>query len=160
MAGTDVSDLDQDLRRVDAVLADYADEERQLREAIENIELDLGNSAEEFEATTGKTREEFYLWRRKAKAASLHKQRRLRRLNELRADAEVQRARIVMLQLAERSGYRGQDPLKLLDALYLLTMDLLERPTPELDEQETGLLMTVRMLCGYGVPGEKVSSGS
>ena len=155
-----MSDYDQDLRRVDAVLADLADEERQLREAVENIELDLGNSAEEFEATTGKTREEFYLWRRKAKAASLHKQRRLRRVNELQADARVQRDRLSMLQVAERSGYRGQDPLRLLDALYLLTMDLLERPTPELDEQETGLLMTVRMLCGYGVPGEKVTSGS
>lgn len=153
-------ELERDLKRVESVLADLADEERQLIEAIENIKLDLGNDAEEFMATTGKPKEEFYKWRRRAKGASLHRERRLRKVRELAADARVQHSRLTMLKLAEKAGYRGEDPLRLLDALYLLTMDLLERPTPELDEHETGLLMAVRLQCGYGVPGEKVSSGS
>lgn len=155
-----MDNYDQGLRRVDALLADLADEERQLIEAIENINLDLGNDAEEFMATTGQPKEAFYRWRRKAKAASLHKQRRLRKVAELKKDANANRTQLLMLSYADKAGYRGKEPLKLLDALYLLLLDVLERSGLELDEQETGLVMAVRLQCGYGIPGEKVSGGS
>lgn len=150
-------DLKHSLARVDAVLADLADEERQVRDAIENIDLDLANDADAFAATTGKSREEFYQWRKRAKTAQLFRKRRLRKVGELRRDAEVERTRLQMLLMADRAGYRGQDPQQLLDALYLLSMDLVERTKVQLDEQETGLLLAVRLQCGYGIPGEKVS---
>lgn len=152
-----MDELTRSLERVDAILADLADEEKQVAEAIENIELDLANSAEAFVATTGKSKEEFYVWRKRASAARLFKQRRLNKVRELRRDAEADRARVQMLLLADKTGYRGQDPLKLLDALYLLTMEVLDRSGVQLDEHETGLLMAVRLQCGYGAPGERVT---
>lgn len=150
-------DLNYSLQRVETELAELAAEEQQVTEAIENIDLDLDNDLDAFMATTGRPRDDFYRWRKRARQAQLFKQRRLTRIQALKRDAEVKRSRLSMLILADRAGYRGNDPLKLLDALLMLTMSLIERTGVELDEQETGLLMVVHMQCGYRAPGERAS---
>lgn len=150
-------ELANQLRTVDAILADLWAEEQLLVEALEGIHVDLDNDAEAFTVTTGRSKEEFYKWRRRAKQAYLHKERRLNKVRELKRNAESERARVQMLLLSEKAGYRGEDPVRLLDALYLLSMDIVERTGVRLDEHETGLLMAVRLQCGYGAPGEKVS---
>src|SRR5690606_11094150 len=102
--------------------------ERRLEEdALALIESDLSNTVEEFVADTKRSPEDYHAWRRKAKLARLHKQRRLAQLDERRKDAEADRARVQMLLLATRSGYRCCEPLRLLDAMLLLLLDVVER---------------------------------
>lgn len=152
----DIARLSRDLERIDSLLADIAAERKLEEEALALIESDLSNTVEEFVADTQRSPEDYHAWRRKAKLARLHKQRRLAQLDERRKDAEADRARVQMLLLATRSGYRGSDPLRLLDATLLLLLDVVERAKVTLDEQETGLVVAARLACGYGVPGERV----
>lgn len=123
-------------------------------DTLRKIEIDIDNTLPEYVATTGRDPEEYYRWKRRAKLARYHKLKAIDKLHEqiiaTRADLSKQR----MLLVSEESGYRGENAIGLLGALYHLTMQTLEHTGHKLDPNEIGLLMLVRARLGYKLPGE------
>lgn len=123
-----------------------------IMDSVQHIDSDLNNTLQEFVATSGREPSEYYPWRRAAKSARLRKLQAVRSIDRQVRKAKEAHTRLQMALLSAESGYSGEDPVGLLRATYHFLMDLLTRVEVELDESERGLLMTVRMQCGYDVP--------
>lgn len=124
-----------------------------LIDSIETIQGDLKNSLAEFTAATGRPGSDYYPWRKRAKNALKNRMKALNATNALVASLTEERYRVNMLILSYESGYRGEESLGLLRALYHFTMYVLEETGFMPDEETTGLLSTVQLHCGYAVPG-------
>lgn len=142
------SELKATEREINSMLEVRAD----IMEAVRHIEADLGNTLQEFVATSGREPSEYYPWRRAAKQARLRKLQAVRGLDKRVVKAKEAHTRLQMALLSAESGYRGEEPQDLLRATYHFLMDLLSRVEVDLDDSERGLLMTVRLQCGYDVP--------
>jgi len=148
------SELRATEREINRMLEMRAD----IMEAVRHIEADLGNTLQEFVATSGREPGEFYPWRRAAKQARLRKLSTVRSIDRQVTKAKEAHTRLQMALLSAESGYRGEDPQDLLRATYHFLMDLLSRVEADLDDSERGLLMTVRLQCGYDVPAVQEDS--
>lgn len=121
--------------------------------AVEVIQEDLKNSLEEFVKSTGRPAEDYYPWRKRAKEALRNRKKTLARTKAAVDSLVEERYRVNMLILSYESGYRGEESLGLLRALYHFTMHVMAETGFIPDTETTGLLSTVQLHCGYAVPG-------
>lgn len=153
----DVRELREELGVVTADINELLEKREGLRYALEGIDLDLDNSLQEFVATTRRDPGDYYPWRSKAKKARRAKAQQLKKLEHRLSEAKLRETRLQLLIYSYESDYRGQDPNELLRATYHLLMHVIEEAGLTLDESQMGLLATIRLQSGYGVPkGEQV----
>ncbi len=143
--------IDRLRERLDTTIENHTyleDDLQMTEESIEFIEGDLKATPEEFVATTGKEREEFFQWQRKAKGALHHKKEHARNLKRQLADVKLERSRLEMLLRAEESDYRGDDPLRLLLAMDRMLREVMEEVGYEPSEEQDTLLAVVKAELG------------
>lgn len=126
-------------------ISELAEDEEMLYDALRQIRMDLGNTIDEFVATTGRPASEFYRWRRKAKWAEHHKSKEIDRKRAAMIEAKQGLSNAYMMLYAEESRYAGEDEARLLNALYHLTMEILRGTQYRLDEHQLGLVAAVRI---------------
>lgn len=132
------------VRQIEAEVNMLVEDEMALTESVRHIDIDLSNSLAEYVATTGRPAAGFYKWRKGAKWARYHKVRSLERKQDEVRGAKQRLADAQMLLYAHESGYRGQDEVELLRALYHLVMEVLQYSQYRVDEHQLGLIAAVR----------------
>lgn len=118
------------------------------KQSVEFIENDLKATAEEFMETTGKTKAEFFDWRRRAKGALNHKKEHLVQANRKLDDMRLERSRLEMLLKAEESEYAGEDAERLLLALDRMLQSIMEETRYQPSEDQAELLAAVKSKLG------------
>lgn len=148
----DVRELRKELDVVVAEINELLEKREGLRYALEGIDQDLDNSLQEFVATTRRDPGDYYPWRTRAKKARRAKGQQLKKLDNRLSEAKLRETRLQLLIYSYESNYRGQDPNELLRATYHLLMHVIEEAALVLDENQMGLIATLRLQSGYGVP--------
>lgn len=121
---TELAELKADLRAVRARVMTITGNITNLDQKIKRIRGEVQAGYEEFRAATGKSRNDYHLWRRKARGALESREKaRAKAQRELETAMDEMFNLSALITIAE-SEYRGADPMRLLAALYHLTLRL------------------------------------